>query len=175
MATAHRLTTLQLGALLLAAGLFGACATLVAGPLAPARAEAARLEPPAPPPASTSAQPAEKKRAGRPVVHFEIGCRDSAKTREFYTRLFDWRIEAAGPAAVIQTGGGRGIDGHITALGHEPHHYVTVYVEVDDIQSYLDKTIALGGKKLVGPIKIPTGHFAWLSDPDGNLIGLLQP
>lgn len=24
-----------------------------------------------------------------PVVHFEIGCRDSAKTQEFYKKLFD--------------------------------------------------------------------------------------
>lgn len=27
---------------------------------------------------------------GKPVVHFEIGCRDKAKTAEFYGALFDW-------------------------------------------------------------------------------------
>jgi predicted enzyme related to lactoylglutathione lyase len=26
-----------------------------------------------------------------PVVHFEIGCRDSAKTQEFYGKLFNWK------------------------------------------------------------------------------------
>ena len=71
--------------------------------------------------------------------------------------------------------GGTGIDGHITALGHEPHNYVTVYVQVDDIPAYLAKAVGLGGKKIVGPIDIPTGSFAWMSDPEGTLIGLFKP
>jgi Protein of unknown function (DUF1579) len=36
-----------------------------------------------------------------PVVHVEIGCQGSAKTRELYRKLFDWRIEEIGPAAMI--------------------------------------------------------------------------
>ena len=35
---------------------------------------------------------------GRPVVHFEIGCRDQAKTGEFFSKLFGWQIQTAGPA-----------------------------------------------------------------------------
>jgi predicted enzyme related to lactoylglutathione lyase len=38
---------------------------------------------------------------GRPAVHFEIGCRDSQKTQEFYSKLFDWKIQPMGPAAMI--------------------------------------------------------------------------
>jgi predicted enzyme related to lactoylglutathione lyase len=111
---------------------------------------------------------------GQPVVHFEIGCKDSARTQEFYAKLFDWKIQQAGPAAMIDTGGTGGINGHITALGHEPHNYVTVYVQVDDIVAYLAKAQELGGKKIVGPIDIPTGSFAWMADPEGNVIGLTQ-
>jgi predicted enzyme related to lactoylglutathione lyase len=78
-----------------------------------------------------------------------------------------------GPAAMINTGSKEGIQGHITALGHEPHNYVTVYVEVDDLQAYLDKASLLGGKTLVPPVEIPgQGSFAWLADLDGNIIGL---
>src|SRR5256886_10869847 len=29
-----------------------------------------------------------------PVVHFEIGCRDIAKTQDFYKKLFDWKIRS---------------------------------------------------------------------------------
>jgi uncharacterized protein len=112
---------------------------------------------------------------GQPVVHFEIGCRDSAKTAAFFSKLFDWKTTAAGPAAMIDTGGPGGIQGHITALGHEPHHYVTVYVQVDDLKAYLDKAQSLGGKTLVPPVEIPTGTFAWFADPDGNTIGLWKP
>ena|SRR5208282_3443921 len=63
---------------------------------------------------------------GHPVVHFEIGWRDAAKTQESYAKLFDWKMQAAGPAVMIAADGAGGIEGHITALGHEPHKYVTV-------------------------------------------------
>jgi hypothetical protein len=112
----------------------------------------------------------------KPVVHFEIGCRNSQKTQEFFAKLFDWKIEAMGPAAMINTGSKEGIQGHITALGHEPHNYVTVYVEVDNLQTYLDKASQLGGKTLVPPVDIPgQGSFAWLADLEGNIIGLWKP
>jgi predicted enzyme related to lactoylglutathione lyase len=76
---------------------------------------------------------------------------------------------------MINTAGSGGIQGHITALGHEPHNYVTVYVQVDDVQAYLDKAQKLGGKLLVPPVEIPTGTFAWFADPEGNMIGLWKP
>lgn len=111
---------------------------------------------------------------GQPVVHFEIGCRDQAKTSRFFSELFGWQIQAAGPAFNIDTANPRGIPGHITALGHEPQHYTIFYVEVEDIQACLDKAATLGGKTIVPPVRIPTGTFAWFADLDGNTIGLLQ-
>jgi len=113
---------------------------------------------------------------GQPVVHFEIGCKNSPKTQEFYANLFGWKLEQYGPAAMITTGGEGGIQGHITSLGHEPHNYVTVYVQVDDLKTYLDKAGKLGGKTLVPPTEVPgMGHFAWLADVEGNIIGLWKP
>jgi len=108
---------------------------------------------------------------GRPVVHFEIGCRDTAKTQEFYSKMFDWKTESMGPAVMIAQEAG-GIAGHMTALGHEPFHYTIFYVDVDDVAAYLKKAEALGGKTLVPPINIPTGTFAWMQDPEGNTVGL---
>jgi predicted enzyme related to lactoylglutathione lyase len=116
-----------------------------------------------------------EKSMGRPVIHFEIGCRDRAKTSDFYSKMFDWQITEAGPASNIQTGSPQGIAGHITSLGHEPEHYTMFYVDVEDVQAALDKAVALGGKKVVGPIPIPAGTFAWFTDPDGNMIGLMKP
>ena len=119
----------------------------------------------------TTTQPGGKNVA-HPVVHFEIGCTDTARTEKFFGALFGWNI---GPGASIDTASGKGIPGHITSLGHEPQHYTTIYVEVEDVQAYLDKAASLGGKTLVPPVKIPTGTFAWFADPDGNIIGLLKP
>lgn len=112
---------------------------------------------------------------GQPVVHFEIGCRDSGKTSQFFSNLFGWNAQPMGPATMISTGSANGIQGHITALGHEPHHYTIFYVQVDDVQAYLNKAGSLGGKTLVPPVDIPTGTFAWFADPEGNTIGLWKP
>lgn len=108
---------------------------------------------------------------GRAVVHFEIGCKDSEKTQEFYRKMFDWKIEAMGPAAMIAAEAG-GITGHITALGHEPQHYTIFYVDVDDVAASLRKAESLGAKTLVPPVDIPTGTFAWMQGPEGNTVGL---
>lgn len=109
---------------------------------------------------------------GQPVVHFEIGCRDSASTSDFYKRMFDWQMQPMGPATMINTGAESGIHGHISSLGHEPYRYTIFYVQVDDVQAYLDKAAALGGKTVVPPVDIPTGTFAWFADPGGNTVGL---
>jgi hypothetical protein len=104
-----------------------------------------------------------------PIVHFEIGCRDLARTQQIYSELFDWKIQSAGIAAMISQAG---IDGHITALGHEPFNYTIFYVEVADVAAHIAKAVGLGCRKLVGPLTIPTGTFAWIADPEGNTIGL---
>ena len=101
------------------------------------------------------------------MVHFEIGCTDAAKTGEFYASLFGWSGAQMGPALMIQTGSERGIQGHISALGHEPHHYTIFYVEVEDIAAHLAKAQELGGKVVVPKVDIPNyGSFAWFADPE---------
>lgn len=111
-----------------------------------------------------------------PVVHFEIGCRDAGKTAKFYSSLFGWQMEAYGPAQMINTGAQTGIQGHINALGHEPHNYLTVYVQVEDLNAYLKKAESLGGKTLVPVQEVPgMGHFAWFADPEGTIVGLWKP
>jgi len=114
---------------------------------------------------------------GQPVVHFEIGCRDSGRTAAFYARLFGWEINDAGPAAMINTRASEGIQGHITALGHEPHNYVLFYVQVDDLQKYIDRAAELGGKTIIPPQEIPggMGSFAWLADAEGTMLGIWKP
>jgi predicted enzyme related to lactoylglutathione lyase len=105
-----------------------------------------------------------------PVVHFEIGGTSTDASAAFYSSLFGWKI-VKGPITTIE---GAGLTGHLTALGHEPFNYTVVYVRVDDIRSCLTKAEGLGAKALLGPITIPTGQFAWLSDPTGTTIGLWQ-
>lgn len=110
-----------------------------------------------------------------PVVHFEIGCRDAAKAKKFYGPLFGWEFQDFGPAAMVSPTP-PGIGGHINSLGHEPHHYVTFYVQVENLESSLAQVSRLGGKTVVPSTEVPgMGHFAWFSDPDGNVVGLWKP
>jgi predicted enzyme related to lactoylglutathione lyase len=104
------------------------------------------------------------------VVHFEIGGTDTVKSSAFYSSLFGWKI-SEGPPKMIE---GAGLTGHLNALGHEPLNYTVVYIGVDDIKAYIAKAEGLGAKTLVGPIAIPTGQFAWLSDTTGTTFGLWQ-
>ena len=118
---------------------------------------------------------AAQKDTGHPVIHFEIGCKDLAKTQKFFGDLFGWKMQGSTMAASIDTGSSKGVPGHFTSLGHEPQNYTTFYVEVDDVKAYLDKATALGGKTVVPPVKFPGGTFAWFTDPEGNMVGLLKP
>ncbi len=108
------------------------------------------------------------------IVHFDIGCRDREKTNSFYTSLFDWKTTDYGPLSKsIDTGSEEGIQGFMTALGHEPHNYVMMYVAVDEIGPYLEKVVALGGSVMVPETEVPgQGKFAWIKDIDGNQVGL---
>lgn len=117
-----------------------------------------------------------------PVVHFEIGCQNSEKTSKFYADVLGWTYSDYGGSKMVTNLGpsydgspakSTGISGHINALGHPPHQYVTFYAEVDDIQATLDHVGRLGGRTVVPQTEIPgMGHFAWFSDPEGNCIGL---
>jgi predicted enzyme related to lactoylglutathione lyase len=109
-----------------------------------------------------------------PVVHFEIGCKDKETTSAFYANVFGWTIDA-GPMGTIGTGSADGIQGHIAALGHEPHQFTHFYIETDDVAATLAQVEAAGGKTVVPPIPIPGGTFAWFSDVEGNTVGLWKP
>jgi uncharacterized protein len=110
---------------------------------------------------------------GQPVTHFEI--HGGEDLRKFYADLFDWHVDANNPMnyGVVDTHGGeRGINGGI-AIDEDP--WVSVYVEVDDLQAALDKAEALGGKTVLPPSDVPGGpSLAVFTDPSGNRIGLAK-
>ena len=108
-----------------------------------------------------------------PVIHFEIQVKDAGAAQEFYRKLFDWNIDADNPMnyGVVDTQAG-GINGGVTAAPTAPQ--VVFYVGVDDLQASLDRAESLGGKTVVPPTEIPgVVTFAMMSDPEGNVIGLV--
>lgn len=111
-----------------------------------------------------------------PVVHWEISGRDGDQLQKFYGQLFDWNIHVDPQMqyGMVSTGGPGGIDGGIYASDKMPPS-VTIYVQVDDLQGYLEKAEGLGGRTVVPPTPIPNiGSFALFADPEGNTIGLFK-
>ena len=106
-----------------------------------------------------------------PVCYFEIGCQNLPATTEFYKNVFGWNIDDqnhVGPA------GPGTIGGHFNSLGHEPHNYVTIYLQVEDVAAALTKAAQGGGSILIPATQIPgdRGTFGWFKDPAGNTLGV---
>jgi len=112
-----------------------------------------------------------------PVVHFEIIGKDGKRLQEFYSSLFDWKIDANNPMnyGSVEPEKGNpvsGIGGGVAGYGEETR--VTVYVQVSDLEETLRKAESLGGKR-VGTWDVPGGPtIAQFQDPDGNVIGLIK-
>jgi uncharacterized protein len=122
---------------------------------------------------------------GQPVVHFEIIGTDPERLRSYYRDLFGWEFDTSGEvsAAVSEpnnygfvgpstTGEGVGIPGGVGG-GSSYARRATFYVGVPDVEAALQKAESLGGTRVMGPERAPTGlvvgHF---TDTEGNLIGV---
>jgi hypothetical protein len=110
------------------------------------------------------------------VTHFEIIGKDGKRSRDFYSNLFGWAIDASNPMEYgIVSPTENGIGGGISAAEPGATPSTTIYVEVDSVQPYLDKAVSMGGKVVVERQVIPgMVAFAQFADPDGNVIGLAE-
>src|SRR5262252_7284660 len=97
---------------------------------------------------------------GQPVAWFEIVSPDAERARKFYTELFGWQAAAdpnMGGYAVVDTQGGEGAIGGgigpVQAPGEGPS--VKIYMQVDDLDGYLDRAEKLGGSGLFRPPTCP--------------------
>jgi predicted enzyme related to lactoylglutathione lyase len=113
---------------------------------------------------------------GQKVVHFEIIGKDGKGLQDFYSRLFDWKIDANNPQYYGQVASeDSGIGGGIAASRPEEPNRMTIYIEVDDLGRFLKKAEGHGGKTILEPIDVPGGpRLAMFTDPEGNIVGLLQ-
>jgi len=109
-----------------------------------------------------------------PIVHVEFSAHDREAAGDFYSKLFDWKVQQMPEMnyATFDTGDGVG-GGFNPVQENNPAGTVTVYVHSDDIDASLAKAEELGGMTLVPKSEIPSvGWFGLFSDPTGNMIGL---
>jgi len=115
---------------------------------------------------------------GNPFVHIELQTKDLAKAKEFYSKLFDWKLEdmpAPGggmPYTMINVGEGTG-GGMFANTDPKVTPHWLAYVGVDDIEASTLKARELGATVLQGVMEI--GDYGWLSvimDPTGAVIAM---
>jgi predicted enzyme related to lactoylglutathione lyase len=119
---------------------------------------------------------------GAPVVHFEIAGTNAEAMWSFYSAMFGWDINNDNPmnyGIVDRTANsnseGIGLGGGICAMPEGMPGYVTVYVEVPDVEASLQQAESLGGKRLMGPEKVMDSlEIGMFSDPDGHPFGLIK-
>ncbi|MGD0591705.1 MAG: VOC family protein [Bacteroidota bacterium] len=111
------------------------------------------------------------------VVHWEISAKNSKFLQDFYSNLFGWNINADNPIqyGMVDTGLKMGINGGIYQGTEQEPHGVVVYTQVEDIQTYLDKAVSLGGKIILPINEIPNMvTYAMFADVEGNVMGLIK-
>ena len=112
------------------------------------------------------------------VVHFEIIGKDGKRLQDFYSSLFDWKIDANNPmnygmVEAPQENPAPGIGGGIGQSDGGPQ--VTFYVQVTSIEDTLRKAEGMGGQTIMPPMEVPGGPtIAQFRDPEGNVIGLVK-
>ena len=109
-----------------------------------------------------------------PVMHFELMGKDAIALQGFYAKVFGWKLSPPlaefGNYSLLDNEG-KGIGGGIG----EGDPRVTVYIEVDDPQAYLDKAAKAGATVLMGVTKVTEDTtIALFADPAGNMTGLLK-
>jgi predicted enzyme related to lactoylglutathione lyase len=116
-----------------------------------------------------------------PFVHIELHTGDLARAKDFYSRLFDWKLEdipAPGgemPYTMINVGEGTGGGMFAFPEGTEPPHWLA-YVGVDDIEASTRKARELGATVLQDVMEIGKyGRMSVIRDPAGAEIAMWQP
>src|SRR5262249_46340003 len=121
------------------------------------------------------------------VVHFEIHAENPERALAFYRALFDWQFQKwNGPVDywTINTGNSPepGINGGmVRRMGAAPleGQAVNAYVctvQVPAIDAYVSKAVSLGAVIALPKMPIPgIGWLAYAKDPEGNIVGMIQP
>jgi uncharacterized protein len=115
---------------------------------------------------------------GNPFVHCELMSTDVGKAKEFFGKLFDWKLDDMPlpdmTYTMIRVGEGTGGGMMKNPIPNAPSMWVP-YVLVDDLNAASDRVRKLGGKVMKDITEVPgAGAFVIITDPTGGMLGLWQ-
>lgn len=112
-----------------------------------------------------------------PFCHVELNTTDMKKAKEFYSKLFDWKLEDMPGAdyTMIKVGEGTGGGMMPNPVPGAPSFWLS-YVLVDDIEASTKKAQSLGGKVMRDITEVGGyGQFSVIVDPTGAAFALWKP
>ena len=117
------------------------------------------------------------------IIHFEVPVSDPQKASEFFTNVFGWNIKTHsgswGSITTMETGAESetGVNGSFFLKSTVPSDFWRIInsIEVDDLESILQRVKNNGGNIIFGPIQYANlGRMAYFRDPEGNILGLFE-
>jgi predicted enzyme related to lactoylglutathione lyase len=112
-----------------------------------------------------------------PFCHVELNTTDVQKAKDFYGKLFDWKLEdmPGGEYTMIRVGEGTGGGILKNPIPGAPSFWLS-YVLVDDIQAATKKAKSLGATVMQDVMPVENfGEFSVLQDPTGAHFALWKP
>lgn len=115
-----------------------------------------------------------------PFVHVELQTKDLPKAKDFYAKLFGWKLEdvsmpAGGSYTMINVGEGTGGGMMASPDPAAPPQWLA-YVGVDDVRAATAKARELGATVCQDVMEV--GEYGWMSviaDPTGAALAMWQP
>jgi predicted enzyme related to lactoylglutathione lyase len=114
-----------------------------------------------------------------PFIHAELQTTDVPQAKDFYGKLFDWKLNdfpmPSGTYTLIDVGEGTGGGMMQHPVPGAPSAWL-VYVLVNDIAASTEKARSLGATVMRDVTEIPgAGWLSIIIDPTGATLGLWKP
>ena len=113
----------------------------------------------------------------------ELSTNDTAAAERFYSELFGWRFEpmdtGGGPPywVIRHDGAAEGRNGGMRELAPQqegaPPHWMP-YFTTESVEQTIERTKELGGEAHAGPLDLPAGRIAVLTDPQGAFFAVFE-
>lgn len=111
----------------------------------------------------------------------ELESRDPEGAKRFYGAVFGWEFQDHEMGEMTYTEWqveGRAVGGMADVRGRVPDeipaHWMVYFGSVDTDEA-VEKIKELGGQVMFGPVDIPAGRFAMVTDPYGAAFAVMQP
>ena len=113
-----------------------------------------------------------------PVVFWEIASHDAEASVQFLRSVFDWDIEfdeGVGFYIVPDSEPGRRIDGGVFTLKKARLPFLTIYIEVDDLEATVKLVEEHGGHIIEPPLDLASGsRICLFNEPSGVTLAIIQ-